>query len=76
VSSRSLAIKVSKHSSEPLTTEDVAIMRADFFSRFNQSIPDPLMISFRVKMLKERGDRFSKRLLTEKNHSIETLFLE
>jgi hypothetical protein len=49
-SSRRFAIIVVEQAAKPLATLDVADRRANFLARFDDSVAQALMISFRVVM--------------------------
>ena len=74
--SRSVAIIVPQHTTEPLTAFDVANNLTHFVSRFDDLIVEPLMVSLGMIMLEESVDSSSQRFLTEEDHSRKRLGFE
>jgi len=55
----SLAIVIPQHTAEPLATKNFAATSVDFLPRFDYSISETLVITFRVEMVQERTDGVS-----------------
>ena len=70
---RCLAMVVSQQAAEALTALDVTAVEANFFIRLDDLVAKALVISFLVKMKKELANGATEHVLTEEDHSRQTL---
>jgi hypothetical protein len=68
-----IAVVVSQHAAETLSTSDLAFDSTNFFAWFNYQVEQSLMVLFAEVILEEFGSSVPQRFLTKKEHSIESL---
>ena len=72
--SGSPAIVVPQHAAESLTTDDLTGCARRFLSRLNQSVAQPLVVSFCMIMGNELLSGVAQGTFTEENHTAKAFF--
>ncbi len=67
---------IAEQAAQSLTTSHPPVRTADAFFRFEQRVPEPLMVALSVIMMDELSDGTTQRLLTEENHPLQALALD
>ena len=65
-----VAVVIAEQAAQSLTTSYLPVRTADAFFRFEQRVPEPLMVALSVIMMDELSDGTAQRLLTEKDHPL------
>ena len=66
---------ITEQAAQSLTTSHVSMGTADAFFRFEQRVPEPLMVALSMIMMDELSDGPAQRLLTEEDHPTQALAL-
>jgi len=64
---------VSQQAAEALTALDLTVVEANFFIRIDDLVAKALVVSFLVKMKQELAHGAAEHVLTEEDHSRQTL---
>ena len=67
---------IAEQAAQSLTTSHLPVRTADAFFRFEQRVPEPLMVALSVIMMDELSDGTAQRLLTEEDHPLQALALD
>ena len=70
-----VAAVIAEQAAQSLTTSHLPVRTADAFFRFEQRVPEPLMVALSVIMMDELSDGTAQRLLTEEDHPLQALAL-
>ena len=70
------AVVITEQAAQSLTTSHLPVGTADAFFRFDQCIPEPLMVALSMIMMDELGDGTAQRWLTEEDHPLQALALD
>ena len=70
------AVVITEQTAQSLTTSHLPVRTADAFFRFEQRVPEPLMVALSVIMMDELSDGTAQRLLTEEDHPLQALALD
>ena len=70
------AVVITEQTAQSLTTSHLPVRTADAFFRFEQRVPEPLMVALSVIMMDELSDGRAQRLLTEEDHPLQALALD
>ena len=71
-----VAVVIAEQAAQSLTTSHLPVRTADAFFRFEQRVPEPLMVAFSVIMMDELSDGTAQRWLTEEDHPLQALALD
>ena len=71
-----VAVVIAEQAAQSLTTSHLPVRTADAFFRFEQRVPEPLMVALSVIMMDELSDGTAQRLLTEEDHPLQALALD
>ena len=71
-----VAVVIAEQAAQSLTTLHLPVGTADAFFRFEQRVPEPLMVALSVIMTDELSDGTAQRLLTEEDHPLQALALD
>ena len=67
---------ITEQTAQSLTTSRLPVRTADPFFRFEQRVPEPLMVALSVIMMDELRDGTTQRWLTEEDHPLQALALD
>ena len=70
-----VAVVITEQAAQSLTTSHVSMGTADAFFRFDQRVPEPLMVALSMIMMHELSDGPAQRSLTEEDHPLQALAL-
>ena len=70
------AVVIAEQTAQSLTTSHLPVRTADAFFRFEQRVPEPLMVALSVIMMDELSDGTTQRWLTEEDHPLQALALD
>ena len=71
-----VAVVIAEQAAQSLTTSHLPVRTADAFFRFEQRVPEPLMVALSVIMMDELSDGTAQRWLTEEDHPLQALALD
>ena len=69
----SVAVVIAEQAAQSLTTSHLPVGTTDAFFRFEQRVPEPLMVALSVIMMDELSDGTAQRWLTEEDHPLQAL---
>ena len=70
------AVVITEQAAQSLTASHVPVGTADAFFRFDQRVPEPLMVALSTIMMDELSDGTPQRWLTEEDHPLQALALD
>ena len=72
----SVAVVIAEQAAQSLTTSHLPVGTTDAFFRFEQCVPEPLIVALSVIMMDELSDGTAQRWLTEEDHPLQALALD
>ena len=69
-------VVIAEQAAQSLTTSHLPVRTANAFFRFEQRVPEPLMVALSVIMMDELSDGTAQRWLTEKERPLQALALD
>ena len=71
-----VAVVITEQTAQSHTTSHLPVRTADASFRFEQRVPEPLMVALSVIMMDELSDGTTQRSLTEEDHPLQALALD